>query len=141
MQQRFPGWTTDYSECVPSPQAGHDVCWAEVHDGVRYQQVEIGIDRSTSSPFPSAATTHPEWTRAPIRVAYSAGTGIANSPVYDWKLLIQRAAPGATIVALDGSTVGYPVPLFTFHCAGTSKRITCRNLVGDKLTYTPAGSL
>lgn len=135
VEQRYPAWTTTYRECVTSPQANHDVCWAEIHRGTRYRQVEIGIDLSTSSPVPSAATLHSAWTRQPIRVAFVPGVGVANSPAYDWQTLMRNVTSLPTSALAVDSLTGYATGLFTFHCTGVSRRITCRNLAGDTVTY------
>lgn len=138
VKQRYPAWTTAYRECVTSPQANHDVCWAEIHRGTRYRQVEIGIDLSTSSPVPSAATLHSAWTRKQLRVAYVPGVGVANSPAYDWQTLMRNVTTlPASASAVDSST-GYATGLFTFRCTGVPQRITCRNLAGDYVTYSPS---
>lgn len=138
LAQRYPQWTVAFRECVASPQAQHDVCWAEIHRTNRYRQIEIGVDLSTPSPVPSASTTHTPWTRKPIQVAYPAGHGVANSPAYDWRYLMNvNAGPGSSV--FDAETVAGVSPgLFTFHCSGTRKSVTCRNVAGDSLTYTPA---
>jgi hypothetical protein len=134
--QRYPAWTTTYRECVPSPQSNHDVCWAEIHRGARYRQVEIGIDLSTSSPVPSAATLHSAWTRKQIRVAYVPGIGVANSPAYEWQTLMRNVTTlPASAAAVDNMT-GYATGLFTFQCTGASHHVTCRNLAGDSVTYS-----
>jgi hypothetical protein len=135
VKQRYPQWTSAYSECLASPQPNHDVCWAEIHKGARYLQVEIGIDLTTSSPVPSAATLHRAWTRKPIRVAYVPGAGVANSPAYEWQTLMRNVATVPTSALAVDDAAGYATGLFTFKCTGTQTKVSCRNSAGDSLTY------
>lgn len=141
LAQRYPRWA-GYRTCVTSPEPGHDICWAELHQGNRYRLVEIGIDLSPSQPVPSAATLHNVWTRGPMHVNTPAGSGIANTREYAWDYLMRSVPPTRlpfTIFDVNGDTTGYPAALFSFRCTGTPKKITCSNALGDSITYTPHG--
>lgn len=139
LQQRYPGWT-GVRQCVTSPEANHDICWAELHRGNRYRQVEIGIDLATSTPVPSAATLHDPWTRKRVHVNTAVAHAYANTLAYDWGYLIRVVQPGqlpVSILAVDGDPTGYAPALFTFRCTGTANTISCRNAAGDTITYSP----
>lgn len=139
LQQRYGGWA-GYRTCVTSPEPNHQICWAELHRGNRYRQVEVGIDLSTSQPVPSAATPHRIWTRAPVQINTPGGTGVANSPEYAWDYLmrtIQSSRLPASVFDVSGDTTGYPATIFVFRCTGSTKKVKCRNALGDGITYKP----
>jgi len=141
LRQQYAGWS-GYRTCVTSPEPNHDICWAELHRGNRYRQVEVGIDLSPSQPVPSAATPHSIWTRGPMPINTPAGSGIANTREYAWDYLM-RTVPETrlptSVFDVNGDTTGYPAVMFTFSCTGTPKKVTCRNALGDSITYKPHG--
>lgn len=141
LAQRYPGWA-GYRACVASPEPGHDICWAELHQGASYRIVEVGIDLSPSQPVPSAATLHGVWARTPKNINTPAGSGVANTREFAWDYLMRTVQPArlpVSIFDVNGDTTGYPATLYVFRCTGTPKRIACRNALGDAITYTPHG--
>ena len=139
LHDSYAGWT-GFHECLQTSVSQHDLCWAELHKGPRYRQVEIALDMSQPTPQPTEVEHHDPYVRGPVHIAAVEGHGTANTRDYGWAFLMRtlnvKKLP-QTFVAVDGDSTGFPPQMFSFHCTGTPAQITCRNALGDYLTYTP----
>ena len=139
LAQAYPGWS-GFRSCQPTPTPDHDLCWAELHRGNRYRQVQIDLDLSTENPIPHEVAHIEPWTRAPMHIASPEGFGTANTRAYGWEYVMksvpERRLP-VTFFAVDDDHTMYPAAMFRFRCTGKPTRITCRNSLGDYLTFTP----
>jgi hypothetical protein len=139
LHDSYPG-LTGFHTCLQAPVAQHEMCWAELHKGNRYQLVGIDLDMSQSNPVPTDIAQHPVWTRRGIHIASPKGHGTANTLAYGWEWLMTNVPSlhlPATFFDIDGNRTGYPAAMFSFHCTGVPTRISCHNALGDGITFTP----
>jgi hypothetical protein len=131
---------TGFHTCLHAPVAQHFLCWAELHKGNRYQLVGIDLDMSHSNPVPTDIAQQAPWTRHPIHIASPKGHGTANTVAYAWEWLMTNVPSlrlPVTFFDLDGNRTGYPAAMFAFRCTGVPTRISCRNALGDAISFTP----
>ena len=143
LHDSYAGWT-GFHGCLQTSLSQHDLCWAELHKGPRYRQVEIALDMSQPTPQPTEVQHHDPYVRGPTHIAAVEGHGTANTRDYSWAFLMRTLNVNKlpqTFVPVDGDATGFPPQMFSFRCTGTPAKITCRNSLGDYLTYTPNKAL
>jgi len=139
LKDSYAGWT-GFHTCLPESLPQHDLCFAEVHKGNRYRQIEIDIDLSRATPVPTEVAHHDPYTRRPVHIAAVEGHGTANTRDYGWEYLMRNVPVHrlpVTFLAVENDPSAFPPEMFSFRCTGTPTSITCRNSLGDYLTYTP----
>jgi hypothetical protein len=136
----YAGWA-GFHTCLTTSTPNQDLCWAELHKRGLYRVVELNIDTSHSdNPVPTEVAHHTPHPRAPIHIAAPEGFGTANSRDYGWEYLMQTVPMNrlpVTLLAVDGDPTAFPPEMFSFRCTGVPTKITCRNSLGDYLSYTP----
>jgi hypothetical protein len=142
LRDGYAGWT-GFHTCLPEPVPQHDLCWAEMHKGNQYREVELDIDVSQSNPRPTQVDPHDPWTRQPLPISLPEGLGTVNTFVYDWAFLMQNVPATRLPISftdVNGDASAYPRQMFVFRCTGKPKLITCVNSLGDAIRYTPIKS-
>lgn len=136
LASHFPGWS-GFHTCLAGPEPNRDTCSAELHEGVRYRHVFADADLTTKTPTLINLYRGKPWVRAFQPVMFKKGSGVANSPSFDWEWVMGGTG---TVFDYDGNQQGLPSEIFLFHCRKTGPSTTCENALGDVLRYTLSNS-